>query len=135
MVLKLSVSYVYGYNANNILNTIKDGESNTYSIDYSSNKATKVTYPNGENYILGYNASSTTLLTKKNENGATIYTETTNFDTTTGKVLKEVDVDGNATTYNYNNTNNPYLVTSTTKKMDYQELDSNNIVVNKNKEV
>ncbi|MCB5445342.1 RHS repeat-associated core domain-containing protein, partial [Intestinibacter bartlettii] len=114
---------------------IKDAKGNLYSINYNSDKVSKVVYPNGENYNINYTNTITTSTTKKNESGNSIYTETTNFDSTTGKITKETDVDGNETVYTYGLTSNPYLVTATSRIVNYQELNENKEMVNKNVEV
>ncbi|MEI3233734.1 MAG: hypothetical protein V8S33_04760 [Intestinibacter bartlettii] len=128
------VSYEFDYDTNNLLNGIKDAKGNLYSINYSNDKATKGTYPNGENYNINY-LNGVTEVSKINENNITIYTEKTKFDTNNGKVTEETDVDGDTTTYTYGNENNPYLVTKTIKNVDYQELNENNEMVFKTKEV
>ena len=128
------VNYCFEYDTNNLLTGIKDAKGNLYSINYNSDKASKVVYPNGENYNLTYSNDLTTV-SKVNENNVTIYTEKIKFDIDNGKVIEETDVDENKTTYIYENENNPYLVTKTIKNVDYQELNERNEMVFKTKEV
>ena len=128
------VNYCFEYDTNNLLTGIKDAKGNLYSINYNSDKASKVVYPNGENYNINY-LNGLTEVSKINENRALIYTESTSFDTKNGKVTTETDANKNKTTYTYGNKNNQYLVTETSKIVDYQELNNNNEMIFKTKEV
>ena len=128
------VSYNFEYNDNKYLSGIKDAENNLYSIGYSNDKANIVTYPNGETYNLGYVSSTKTTMTKKNENNAEVYTESTEYDSEFGKVTKETDASGNVKEFFYNNDKNKFLVTSTKEKIEYEEL-NNGVVEFKTKEV
>ncbi|MFR3133215.1 DNRLRE domain-containing protein, partial [Intestinibacter bartlettii] len=123
------VNYCFEYDTNNLLTGIKDAKGNLYSINYNSDKASKVVYPNGENYNLNY-LNGATEVSKINENRALIYTESTSFDTNNGRVTTETDANKNKTTYTYGNKNNQYLVTKTSKIVDYQDLNSNSQMVN-----
>ncbi|MDY3374185.1 MAG: DNRLRE domain-containing protein [Terrisporobacter othiniensis] len=127
-----SVSYKFNYNTNKYLSEIKDAEGNPYSIRYTGEKANIVTYPNGETYNLVYTSGTKTSMTKKNENKVEVYTESTEFDSNTGKIIKETDVSGNIKEFLYNNSNE-FLVTSTKETVQYQELDGSNIVKFKTK--
>ena len=127
-----SVSYKFKYNTNKYLSEIKDAEGNPYSISYTGEKANIVTYPNGETYNLVYTSGTKTSMTKKNENKVEVYTESTEFDSNTGKITKETDVSGNIKEFLYNNSNE-FLVTSTKETVQYQELDGSNIVKFKTK--
>ncbi|MEG1142761.1 MAG: DUF6531 domain-containing protein, partial [Clostridia bacterium] len=127
-----SVSYKFVYDTSKYLNGIRDAENNLYTIGYSGNKANLVTYPNGETYNLGYTSNTKTTMTKKNENKVDVYSESTEFDTNTGKVTKETDATGNVKEFLYNNANK-LLVTSTKETVQYEELDVNKTVKFKTK--
>ena len=127
-----SVSYKFKYNTDKYLSEVKDAEGNPYSISYTGEKANIVTYPNGETYKLAYTSGTKTSMTKKNENKVEVYTESTEFDSNTGKITKETDASGNIKEYFYKNSNE-FLVTSTKETVQYQELDGSNIVKFKTK--
>ena len=127
-----SVSYKFEYNTDKYLSEVKDAEGNPYSISYTGEKANIVTYPNGETYNLAYPNGTKTSMTKKNENKVEVYTESTEFDSKTGKITKETDASGNIKEFLYNNSNE-FLVTSTKETVQYQELDGSNIVKFKTK--
>ena len=127
-----SVSYKFKYNTDKYLSEVKDAEGNPYSISYTGEKANIVTYPNGETYNLAYTSGTKTSMTKKNENKVEVYTESTEFDSNTGKITKETDASGNIKEYFYKNSNE-FLVTSTKETVQYQELDGSNIVKFKTK--
>ena len=84
---------------------------------------------NYKNYNINY-LNGLTEVSKINENRALIYTESTSFDTNNGRVTTETDANKNKTTYTYGNKNNQYLVTKTSKIVDYQDLNSNSQMVN-----
>ena len=117
---KDSVSYAYTY-AGDVLTSVTDGKGQKYEMTYDKEKVVKVTYPNKESYHLNYQVG-TASVTKKNEQGADIYTTTVSYDTKSGKKLKETDADGNVTEYKYEYDKNPLLVTGTTKKTEYETL-------------
>ncbi len=124
---KDSVSYSYTY-AGDVLTSVTDGKGQKYEMTYGKDKVVKVTYPNQESYHLNYQ-DGTTSVTKKNKDGADIYTTTVSYDTKSGKKLKEKDADGNVTEYRYEYSKNPLLVTGTTKKTEYEQLVDGKIIL------
>jgi len=132
---KERVSYTYGYASDSgKLTSVSDGEGNLYKISYSGERGSKVTYPHGESYSLVYTGMSTAVK-KHNEAGAEIYTTSTTFEVGTGKVTKEVDVDGNETVYAYESEANPYLVTKTTSLIGYQSIEDGRVVFQTEKKI
>ena len=115
-----SVSFSYGY-GDGKLTSVTDGKAQKYSISYQGEKAQKVTYPNDESYTLNYGNNETSV-TKKNESGTEIYTTSTEYDSKTGKTVKETDADGEVTRYEYTYADNPYLVTKTIRKTGYEVI-------------
>lgn len=120
-----SVSNSYGY-TNNLLSSVTDRRGKEYTITYNNSKPQKVTYPNQESYTLDYQTNKTTV-TKKNAENTSIYTTSVEYDSTTGKKLKETGADGLSTTYEYGDENNTYLVTKTKRLIGYQILNDGTV--------
>ncbi len=122
-----SIFYIYTYNGNKLIG-VTDAEGHNYEFTYSGTKASKVTYPNGESYTLTYNTNKTSV-SKKNEDEVTLYSTSAEYDSQTGKILKETDADGNVTNYTYSYAANPYLVTGTSTQSEYEVIENGKIVI------
>jgi RHS repeat-associated protein len=123
-----SVVYNYGYDTNGLLNQIKDGELNSYSIEYTDGKASKVTYPNSEYFQIGYtvdgNQNTINTITKK-YGSSEFYSEQAILDADTGKILARTGASGLLTEYTYltGQTENHLLLEKTTAQKSYETLD------------
>ncbi len=122
-----NIVFNYGYDTNSgLLNLIKDGEQNTYSVEYTNGNATKITYPNNEYYQIGYttdgNGNTINTVTKK-LGSSVFYTEQAVLDNSTGKILTTTDASGITTQYEYTFSNHPLLVTQKTSQRFYETLD------------
>ncbi len=99
-----SVVFDYSYDASGLLNLIKDGEQNAYSVEYTGGKASKVNYPNSEYFQIGYttdsNGNTINTVTKK-FGSSEFYTEQAVLDEQTGKRLTSTNASGITTQFVY----------------------------------
>ena len=120
-----TVAYGYLYTSQGLY-WIYDGERNLYTVNYSGEKVSKITYPDGE-YLQWTYGDGVTTITRVSSDCDTIFTETTEFDTATGKVTKHIDPKGVATTYEYEGTC-PYYMTKESKAQEHQTLSSDGVI-------
>lgn len=122
-----SVIYKYEYDSSTgLLEKIKDGKDNAYTISYTDGKVSQAVYPDGEKLQFTYGSGNTSI-TKKSAAGATVFTENTTFDIATGKVLTHTDPKGKLSTYVYDEAM-PYLIKQINAKKGYQTIDDNGTV-------
>lgn len=128
-----SVSYDYGYNGNGLLNSISDGEANSYVISHAEGTVS-VTYPNQDYFELVYGGGSAVV--KKYHKALTdwrdkpIYEVEMTYDVQTGRILSETDAAGKETSYTYQTAaeGNPYLVKEMSEQQYYQEINADNTI-------
>ena len=120
-----TVAYGYLYTSQGLY-WIYDGERNLYTVNYSGEKVSKITYPDGE-YLQWTYGDGVTTITRVSSGGDTIFSESTEFDTATGKVIKHTDPKGVATTYEYEGSC-PYYVTKESKAQEHQTLSSDGVI-------
>lgn len=127
-----SVTYIYAYGSSSgMMETIKDGEGNAYTLSYTDGRVTSLSYPDGESFSFSYSTGVTTV-TKNIKIGSashTMYTLETTFDTATGKMKTVKDADGDVTSYDYWEDGNPYLVIKETTVKGYESVSGSSITV------
>lgn len=123
-----TLNWSMDYNEGRQLATLSDACGNLYQMEYSDEKAERVTYPNGEAISLTYDDSEnkTTTYKEVTENGETvkILLETNTFEAASGNSIQMVDCNGNSVTYEY--TDN--LRSKAIYSMTYQELENQQVV-------
>ncbi|MDR1018538.1 MAG: DNRLRE domain-containing protein [Lachnospiraceae bacterium] len=122
-----SISYKYTYK-DTLINKIFDGEENVYEIGFNNNKCNNLKYPSGEYLDIIY-TSGKTEVKKYVEENKQVSTESTEFSTENGKVLKETDGKGRVITFEYLD-NKSFLLSKTRSKKGYETLNNNTVVFN-----
>ena len=97
------VEYQYDYDEEYMLTKIVDAENHEYSVAYKANNhVDKVTYPNGDMYILEAGSGRARNMYKKSSTGSIIYEESMQYDEN-GYVIESIDALGLTTTNTYEN--------------------------------